>query len=462
VLNESYIIGFKEGLKIGLVWLVFSSYLSLENKRNLLKSFYAGLVFVGLICFALFFLAPDLADKDFLGKIISTSFALFLILSAASLIHASGTKLFGKGKWHGNMTVLHALVFLVTSIFFTPDIAGALFFINELSFMRDGDAQTYINAFTGFIIAIAITVLIFKLYGPSRLGKLFAIPQLLLFLAMVKLLGSGIRGFTELSLIPSVQRGFIKFTHDFIHQVLVLHMIPDHPLLKTTTWNFIGIFFGANLASLASLIILLFCPLMFLYYTLFKPVPNPEKGSGAQKRKLKSITLFDRRKKALPVLFFLTLIMFTWFLQRGETISRLFVPKPSPVVVEKGMVVIPVKSPATDLMDGSLHSFSLVHEEEGIRILIVRKTDNSISVSLDACEICPPDGYGQREEHVVCIYCGTPIHIDSLGQPGGCNPIPLEAEIDGTNVKIRLEEILDKWGFVKSGDSKEAVKINKK
>jgi hypothetical protein len=29
-------------------------------------------------------------------------------------------------------------------------------------------------------------------------------------------------------------------------------------------------------------------------------------------------------------------------------------------------------------------------------------------------------------------------------------------------VKIRREEILDKWGFVKSGESKEAVKIDKK
>jgi uncharacterized membrane protein len=196
---------------------------------------------------------------------------------------------------------------------------------------------------------------------------------------------------------------------------------------------------------------------MFLYYSLFRPVPEPEARTGAQKRKLKYITIFDRRKKALPVLIFITLILFTWFLQRGETISRIFVPRSIPVVVEKGLVVIPVSDPTVDLMDGSLHTFSLVHEGEEIRVLIVRKTDNTLSVCLDACEICPPDGYGQRADHVVCIYCGTPIHIDSLGQPGGCNPIPLEAEIDGRFVKIRLEEILDKWGFVKSGESKKTI-----
>jgi uncharacterized membrane protein len=457
VFNESYIIGFKEGFKIGLVWLVFSAYLLQKDRKSLLKSFYAGLIFSAVICFMLFFLVPDWVSKDFFGKVISTSFAVFLIMSAASLIHASGTGLFGKGRWYGNTTVLHTLIFLVTTVFFIPDIAGTLFFINELSFMKDGDVQTYINALTGFIIAFLIFALVIKLYSPARLGKLFDTPQFLLFLAIVKLLGSGIRGFTELSLIPSVQRGFIKFTHDFIHQVLVMHMIPDHPLLRTTTWNFIGIFFGANLASIASLIILLFCPLLFLYYSLFRPVPEPETGSGARNRKIKSITLFDRRRKALPILFFITLILFTWFLQKGETISRLFVPKPAPVVVEKDLVVIPVSSPAADLRDGALHTFSLVHEDEEIRILIVRKTDNSLSVCLDACEICPPDGYGQSADHVVCIYCGTPIHIDSLGQPGGCNPIPLDAEIDGGTVKIRLQEILDKWGFVKSGESREVI-----
>jgi hypothetical protein len=457
MLNESYIIGFKEGLKIGIVWLVFSSYLIQKDKENLLKPFYAGLFVVLLAGVASFFLSQDLLSKDMLGAIISTSFALFFIASAVALLCSSGTLIFDNIQLHYNPAVINAVIFLTTTVFFVPDITGSVFFLRELSFMKDNDPRTYVNALVGFLVTVAIAGTVYRLYRPHWIGRFFDIPQFLLFLAIVKLLGSGIRGFTELSLIPSVQRGFMKFTHDFVHQTLVLLMIPDHPLLKTTTWNFIGILFGANLASIVSLIILLIFPLMFLYYSLFRPVPEPEARTGAQKRKLKYITIFDRRKKALPVLIFITLILFTWFLQRGETISRIFVPRSIPVVVEKGLVVIPVSDPTVDLMDGSLHTFSLVHEGEEIRVLIVRKTDNTLSVCLDACEICPPDGYGQRADHVVCIYCGTPIHIDSLGQPGGCNPIPLEAEIDGRFVKIRLEEILDKWGFVKSGESKKTI-----
>jgi uncharacterized membrane protein len=239
-------------------------------------------------------------------------------------------------------------------------------------------------------------------------------------------------------------------------------MVPDHPLLRITTWNFIGIFFGTNIASLASLIIILFFPLLFLYFSLFRPIPEPEAGKGAEKRKIKSLILSSRRKKALPVIFFIALITVSWFFERGETVSELFVPKARPVVAENGVIMIPLSDPTMDLMDGSLYRFTYSHENDEIGILIIKKPDDTLSVSLDACEICPPVGYGQRTDHVVCIYCRTPISIDTLGQPGGCNPIPLSAEIDGKFITITTGEILDKWGFVLSGDSKEPVRIDKK
>lgn len=40
---EAKIIGFKEGFKIGIVWLVFYSYLVINNRKNLIRPFYAGL-----------------------------------------------------------------------------------------------------------------------------------------------------------------------------------------------------------------------------------------------------------------------------------------------------------------------------------------------------------------------------------------------------------------------------------
>jgi hypothetical protein len=353
--------------------------------------------------------------------------------------------------------VIPLLVLLSTLLFFLPDTTGSMYFLRELSFMRESAGMTILSAIVGLLIAAVLIFAVVKLYKPYWIGSFFAIPQLLLFLAVVKLLGSGIQGIAELSLIPSVQRGIMKFTHDFIHQVFVFLMVPDHPLLKTTVWDFIAFFFGPNFASVVSLFILLVFPFMFIHHSLFTPLPESDAEKTAERRKVKALLLSDRRKKALPVLVFILCIVFAWFFQSAETVSQIYVPRPKPVVVDRGTVVIPVKDPTMNLKDGRLHTFSLIHEGEEIRILIMKKTDNSLSVCLDACEICPPEGYGQREDQAICIYCGTPIHVDTLGVPGGCNPIPLTAQIDDTFIRIAFDEILNKWGFVQLGKTKEEL-----
>jgi uncharacterized membrane protein len=457
---EAQLIGFKEGMKIAIVWLVFYSYLSSIEKQGLMKPFYVGLAAALLLSMVSFFIPLGHIFKENLRNIIFMSFALFLIMSAASLLHLSGVNLLGGKGIPASLKsapFMNGAVLMGTVFFFTPDNTGSMFFLKDLSVMKETILMSYVSALVGLLIALTIIFVIVKLYRPYWIGSFFDIPQLLLFLAMVKLFGSGIKGIAELSLVPSVQRGFMKFIHDFVHQTFVFLMVPDHPLLKTTIWNFIAFFFGPNFASIASLFILLTLPFMFIYHSMFKPVPEPEAEKGSERRKIKAHMVSEKRRKATPVLLFIVLIFSSWFYQTGETVSQLYIPKPKPVVVDRGIIAIPLKDPTMNLMDGSLHTFSLLHEGEEIRILIIKKPDNSLAVALDACEICPPDGYGQREDHVVCIYCDTPIHIASLGQAGGCNPIPVTADIDDVFVRIQLQEILNKWGFVMSGKSKEEL-----
>jgi len=128
------------------------------------------------------------------------------------------------------------------------------------------------------------------------------------------------------------------------------------------------------------------------------------------------------------------------------------------VVEDKGTILIPTNDPTMNLYNGSLHKFVLQHQGQEIRMLVIKKPDNRLSVCLDACEICSPEGYGLRAENVICIYCNTPIPVASLGQPGGCNPIPLIFSIDERFVKIETSELLKKWEYVKTGKSKEGIK----
>jgi uncharacterized membrane protein len=48
--------------------------------------------------------------------------------------------------------------------------------------------------------------------------------------------------------------------------------------------------------------------------------------------------------------------------------------------------------------------------------------------------------------------------VATLGEPGGCNPIPLAASVDDKFIRIELSEIVKKWEYVNSGKSKEGIK----
>ena len=277
---------------------------------------------------------------------------------------------------------------------------------------------------------------------------------------MLKLLLGGTRGVAEYSLIPSMQALVMKFVHDVVHHTFTIVLVPDHPLLRLTVWNFIGFFFGPNFGLLVTLVLLLWPPLLFVRKILFAPLPQAAGlPTGAARRMLWRGTIDRRRQESSLALLFVLAILFAWFVRSGGEGIEMYTPRPKPVVADKGVVVIPLKDPSMDLHDGRIHKFSLTTDEgEVIVLLVAARPDGTLSVCLDACEICPPDGYGQVGDNVVCLYCGTPIPTETLGRPGGCNPIPLAAEISRVDIRVPVSEIRKHWKDVKSGATREVVR----
>ena len=68
-----------------------------------------------------------------------------------------------------------------------------------------------------------------------------------------------------------------------------------------------------------------------------------------------------------------------------------------------------------------------------------------LTVDLDACAICKPDGYGQAEGTVICYYCKTLIPLDTVGKPGGCNPVPISFSEKGGAVHIDGISLINTW-----------------
>ncbi|HYO14685.1 MAG TPA: DUF2318 domain-containing protein, partial [Thermoanaerobaculia bacterium] len=72
-------------------------------------------------------------------------------------------------------------------------------------------------------------------------------------------------------------------------------------------------------------------------------------------------------------------------------------------------------------IDGTPVRFFAIPVEEG----------GEIATAFDACEICGTRGYWQDGLSVTCLHCGSAIYPPSIGQKGGCNPIPLPSRVEG-------------------------------
>jgi len=449
--SEALYYGLKGGLKLGCIYLVWMSLFPVPSQARAIKAALAGAFFI----FA-FFLGALMASSDMPGREFAFKFSgyvFFLFFFAASIVQFRrpiDAFHIEADKWPSWVFILAPVIMW---IYFAPDAFAASIYLKDLAVLK----QTNAGVFVMFFLAVAGTIVgthfVLREFGRKIREIIAGQSQLLITLVLVSLVLGGPMGFSESSLVPTVQRGVIKFIHDVVHQTLLFLMVPDHPMLQTSVWNFIGVVFRPDLTMMLSLLILLAPSLSALYHGNTSAIVIPsQEATGAARRLFRRHVLSMRLKRSIPAAVFILIVSVSWFVKSSEDSVRLYVPESKPLTVENSKVIIPISSPGSDLLDGNIHKFSLLDSGRSLALLIVKKPDGKLAVMLDACEICPPDGYGQRDNSVVCIYCMTPIPLDTLGRSGGCNPVPIEAEITDTDIQIDLTEIRYKWETFVDGE----------
>lgn len=436
---EAFTGAIKSTIAISASWLVINSCFGSRQKESGFLHLFFLILWFGLLFIAGTFIEFDAFYREQIRRASAYLFGLLLITS----VFSSGWSLKREFKLFYTFLIM---------LLYAPDVMSLSFFLKDLSAMRQNLAGAYIAGITGFFSGFSLLFLKKKII--YRLSNYLSLTGLLFSLSAIKLLLGGTGGYAELSLIPSVQRGLMKFFHDLVHQLFVFFMVPDHPLLKTTVWNFIGLVFGESFTMIATLLILVIPPLVIASRLLKRPEQVPEGLKGAERRRYIHEFMLSNRKRAVPVFLFALIVCLFWFF-KAESGPGLYIPRPVPVVEEEGFVIMKLKEPGRELGDGNIHKFILRKDEKTYRFFVFRRPDGRFSVCLDACEICPPEGYGQAREHLICIYCNTPIPFNTVGEPGGCNPIPVNFILTEKEIKIEVQEILKKWRLVHSGISRE-------
>jgi uncharacterized membrane protein len=76
-----------------------------------------------------------------------------------------------------------------------------------------------------------------------------------------------------------------------------------------------------------------------------------------------------------------------------------------------------------------------------VRFIVILKKAASYGVGLDACDICGPTGYYERDDEVICKLCDVVMNKATIGFKGGCNPVPLAYTLVDGRLVIRTEDL---------------------
>jgi uncharacterized membrane protein len=81
---------------------------------------------------------------------------------------------------------------------------------------------------------------------------------------------------------------------------------------------------------------------------------------------------------------------------------------------------------------------------------VIHKTNGDYTAALDACSICGRAGYRQDGQNVICRNCGASIYVPSIGDHGGCNPIPVNSNVADGEMIIDLSALADASAMIHS------------
>jgi len=309
----------------------------------------------------------------------------------------------------------------------------------------DGNVMSFI------LLALAAGALAYALAYAAlavekRLPSSFLISLSGMLVALVALLLFSSSSILRLDLFSPLSMKVMKGVHDFVHQFMESILIPDHLFVKPVVWKYIGFLFGKEVGFWGGMVIWFTPALLIVMAITSSRLPSVAHiRQGAERRKLLAAALRNQRLQLVMPLFSIAIFAAAAYQSSFPSVEY-WDPKPLPVTASQaGEIIIPKKGDI-NLEDGKLHKYLFKQGGREARFFVLLTPAGELTVDLDACAICKPDGYGQAEGSVICYYCKTLIPLETVGKPGGCNPVPIAFSVKGDNVVIDGMTLINSWG----------------
>lgn len=418
---EATVVTLREGIEAALVLAIVLAYLRRTGRVGLSRYVYwalgAALVasLVGAVAVQRFGLDPE-----------SELWEGSLMLVAAALVGSLVMWMWRAGRrirqqtevrlealLHGGKSQSGTGIGLFTFTFlmvFREGIEAVLFLAALSGAIGANPLYNALGGGLGLLLAGVFGLLLVQ--GSLRIDvrRFLDVTGLVLLLLVAKLIANGLHEFFEVGFLPSTRTllAVVGFLTRETTSMLILVLL-------------IGLPAGIMLQEA-------------LKKTAINPLPGETVAEGRKRRaELRASRLWTGTAGAAGLVLSLLLVVSAVAAVRG------FDPAPTALPVSGPLLRIPL----AELRDHPMRKYTVSLGGVTIRFFVVRGEGGQVAIAFDTCGICPPKGYILVGEHVVCRNCGAPITFDTIGVPGGCNPVPLKAVVEAGEIVIRAEDLVE-------------------
>ncbi len=400
---EALIVTLREGVEAALIVGITLSYIDKIGRPDLRKAVYAalGAASVASIAVAVVLSRLNFNQDVFEGWVMLVA-AVFVVTMIIFMMR-TGRKLKGEieGKVGGlaaksSRLGLFAFVFLMV----LREGVETVLILSAVN-LNSTELMSFLGTLLGVALAVVFGVTFVKGSVRVNLQKFFRVTTVILFFVAFQLVISGLHELSESGVLPSSKR----------------EMALIGPIVRN------DFFFFVTILALAGM--------MVLFEYRRRQTPAAATASNAERRKAEWTAKRERMwAVAVYASSFLFIMLITAQFIYAKSASAL--SPAAEVSITQGQVRISL----AQVNDGDLHRYVARIDSKEVRFWLMRKPDGSIGTVLDACEICGDVGFYKSGNTIICKNCVAPINPQSVGQPGGCNPVPLKATTTADAVVI--------------------------
>ena len=406
---QALIISLREGVEAALIVGITVAYLVKIGRPELKRIVYAalGAAVIASLAVAVVLSSLNYPQELFEGTVMLVA-AFFVVTMVWFMSRAAKTlkgdieKKVGAFAGTGSKVGLFLFVFLMV----VREGVETVLILSAVTFTTS-HLLGFFATLTGVGISIAFGVMFVRGSVKVNLPKFFRVTTVILIFVAIQLTVSGLHELSEAGIVPSSRQ-----------QMAIIG-----PIVRN------DVFFFITILALAAL--------MILFETRSRAPIVQTTASSAEQRKA---AWSARRERLWTSAVYVSAFLFI-MLVTGQFIYAKSTTALSPateIALTDGKAVIHV----SDMREGDLHRYVTQIDGNSVRFLLYKKPDGSVATIMDACTICGDTGfYNSGSQGITCKNCDAPVNPQSVGQGGGCNPIPLESTTDGRSVTITAAQI---------------------